>query len=88
MQFIPTFNSLTEEAIRCAEVVDIDGVPLKVVRAEHLAAIASRSARPKDFARVLALLKSEAVSRDALTDLASRHGLGAAGERSVQRFLA
>jgi hypothetical protein len=34
VQFVPTFDSITEEAIAMADTVDFEGVPLRVVDAE------------------------------------------------------
>jgi hypothetical protein len=56
LQFIPAFNTLTREAMAHAEIADYEGVPLRVVRADFLAAIALEAGRPKDMARILALL--------------------------------
>ena len=55
VQFIPAFSKLTREAIRDAETGDLDGIPLRVIRADYLSVIALSVGRAKDFARVLAL---------------------------------
>ena len=62
VQFIPAFSPLTESAIREAETSDVDGVPLRVVRADYRAVIALSVGRAKDFARILALQEAGAVS--------------------------
>lgn len=54
VQFIPVFNPLTVGAVCEAETRKIYGVPIRVVRADFLAAIALSTGRPKDFARILA----------------------------------
>ncbi len=54
VQFIPAFNPLTVGAVREAETGEIDGVPIRVVRADFLAAMVLSTGRPKDFARILA----------------------------------
>ncbi|GAG48731.1 unnamed protein product, partial [marine sediment metagenome] len=41
-------------AVREAETGEIDGVPIRVVRADFLAAMVLSTGRPKDFARILA----------------------------------
>ena len=51
VQFIPAFDRLTEEAMRAAEHAEVNGVPLRVVRADYLGVIALGTGRPKDFAR-------------------------------------
>jgi hypothetical protein len=86
VQFAPVFSPLTREAMEQAETADFDGVPLRVVGAAHLAVIALSVGRAKDFARILALLESGSVTRDAIEQLATRHGLAAAWERFEGRF--
>ena len=87
LQFIPVFNTLTREATAHAEIADWEGVPLRVVRADYLAVIALEAGRPKDMARILALLESGSVTRGALAQLAGRHGLEDAWQRLQTRFL-
>jgi hypothetical protein len=86
-QFIPAFNPLTVEAMEEAVPADFDGVPLRVVRADHLAVIALSVGRAKDWARILSLLESGSVSRTAIAELAARHGLADAWHRFENRFL-
>jgi hypothetical protein len=87
VQFVPAFSALTREAMGEAETADFDGVPLRVSRADHLAVIALSVGRPKDYARILALLESGSVSRDEIEGLADRHGLREAWQRFEARFL-
>jgi hypothetical protein len=75
VQLIPAFDPLTAEAMREAETADFEGVPLRVVRADHLACIALSVGRPKDHARVLALRESGAATDAGISALAERHGL-------------
>lgn len=86
-QFIPAFSPLTHEAIEQAETADFEGVPLRVVRADHLAVIALSVGRAKDFTRILALLESGSIRREAIASLAARHGLKEAWRRLESRFL-
>lgn len=86
-QFVPVFSPLTREALETAETADFEGVPIRVVQADHLAVIALSVGRAKDFARVLALLESGSVSREAVGQLAGRHGLTEAWKRFTTRFL-
>jgi hypothetical protein len=74
-------------SMREAHPFEIEGVPIRVVRADHLAAIALSTGRPKDFARVLSLLDSGAVTQAQLESLADRHGLSIAWRRFKSRFL-
>lgn len=87
VQFIPVFSPLTAEAVDRAETADFDGTPFRVVGAVYLAVIALSVGRAKDFARVLALLESGAVTRGDMGALAGRHGLTDAWTRFSRRFL-
>ncbi len=87
VQFVPVFSSLTQEALEQAETADFEGVEFRVVRADYLAVIALSVVRAKDFARILALLESDSVTRDQLASLAGRHGLSDAWQRFQKRFL-
>ncbi len=87
VQFIPAFNALTEEAMRIAEQGDIEGIPLRVVRADYLAVIAVSVGRAKDMARILALLESGATHPDEVEALAAAHGLKESWKSFKKRFL-
>lgn len=87
VQFFPVFSPLTQEALEQADTADFDGIPFRVVRAEHLAVIALSVGRAKDFARVLGLLESGAVTAEEIAGLAERHGLADAWTRFKARFL-
>ena len=87
VQFVPVFSPLTQEALEEAETADFEGIPLRVVRADHLAVIALSVGRAKDFARILGLLESNSVSREQVARLAARHGLADAWTRFEARFL-
>lgn len=87
VQFVPVFNELTVEAVERADTPHFEGVPFRVVRADHLAVIALSVGRPKDFTRILALLESGSVSREEIASLAQRHGLADAWKRFEARFL-
>lgn len=86
VQFIPVFSPLTEESVQQAEIGDIDDVPMRVVRADYLAVIALSVGRPKDFARILALVETEAATLEQIAELAARHGLAEEWKRFVERF--
>jgi hypothetical protein len=87
LQFIPTFSSLTREAMKNAEATEFEGTPFRVVRADYLAAIALEAGRAKDMARILALLESGSVTPEAVGLLAARHGLLDSWKRFEERFL-
>ena len=86
-QFVPAFSPLTQEAMAQAETADFEGVPFRVIRADHLAVIALSVGRAKDLTRILALLESGSVSREDIASLTLRHGLADAWHRYEQRFL-
>jgi hypothetical protein len=87
VQFIPVFDPLTQEAMEQAETVEFEGEPLRVVRAGHLAAIALKAGRAKDFARILALLEAKSVTPGEITELAEKHGLLEVWSRFKSRFM-
>lgn len=87
VQFVPVFSTLTEEALERAETADFEGVPVRVVRADHLAVIALSVGRAKDYTRILGLLESGSVTPEQLAQLAARHGLADAWTRFEARFL-
>jgi len=86
VQFIPAFSKLTREAIRDAEIGDLDGIPLRVIRADYLAVIALSVGRAKEFARVLALREAGAVTDKEISDLAMRHNLTSEWNLFKERF--
>ena len=87
VQFIPAFSPLTEEAMHEAEVAEIEGEKIRVVRADHLAVIALSVGRPKDHVRILSLLEAGSVEAEVVGELAARHGLSAEWHRFRSRFL-
>ena len=40
VQFLPPSGPLEEEAIVCAQTTEVEGIPVRVMQAEHLVAIA------------------------------------------------
>ena len=75
VQFIPAFDDLSADAMECAEQADIDGLPVRVVRADYLAVMALKVGRSKDKLRVLALLESEAITTDDIAKLVEKYSL-------------
>lgn len=74
VQFLAA-HGLTEEAVREAERMDYEGVPAKVVRAEHLVAIAASVGRAKDKARIEQLLQQAGLDNTYLENVLHRHKL-------------
>ena len=87
VQFIPTFDELSANAVRKADCVDLDGVAVRVVTAEYLAAMALQTGRAKDHVRILALLECEAVTMDDLEKMAAKYNLAEAWRTFRRRFI-
>jgi hypothetical protein len=75
VQFIPAYNDLVREAVADAATLKYRDVEAKVVRAEHLAAIALQTGRAKDRERVIRLLEEAVVDRLLLARILGKHGL-------------
>jgi hypothetical protein len=75
VQFLPAFNALTEEALAQAREADYAGTPTRVLRAEHLVAIAVQTGRAKDRERCRMLMGGGHVDETRLRDVLQRHGL-------------
>jgi hypothetical protein len=75
LQFIPVSNALEEEAYLNATTLDFEGEPVRVLLAEHLVAIMLKASRLKDLARVQMFLAQDAVDREILNDIITRHHL-------------
>jgi hypothetical protein len=75
VQFLPPTSPLVDEALAEAVTVDVDGTPARVFTAEHLAAIALQTGRPKDKARLLQFIDAAALQTHRFQDILARHGL-------------
>jgi hypothetical protein len=77
VQFLPAHNQLADEAIERAETLEYEGVSVRVVRPEYLAALylepGARTLKRRE--RAAALRESGAVDRAVLDDLLRRFGL-------------
>jgi len=87
VQFLLPSNSLEREAVAQALSTEVDGVPTRVMSAEHLVAIALNTGRAKDHSRILQFFEQQAVDRKKLQDVADRHGLSAKWNQFERRFL-
>jgi hypothetical protein len=74
VQFLAA-SGLTEEAVREAEPIEFEGIPLKVFGAEHIVAIAASVGRPKDKARIVQLLEQAELDKSRLEKILRRHNL-------------
>jgi hypothetical protein len=70
-----------------ADETNLDGVAIRVVKADYLAVIALSVERVKDFMRILALIESESVSEKKIPGLAQKYGLTDQWIRFKKRFL-
>jgi hypothetical protein len=77
VQFLPSHNALADEAIEQAVTLEYEGVPVRVVRPEHLIALylepGARTAKRRE--RAAALMESSCVDAGLLDGLLSRFGL-------------
>jgi len=87
VQFVPSFNPLTDEAMLTAEYTEIDSVAIRVVRADYLAVIALSVGRNKDFLRILSLIDSGVITHKEICMLAGKHGLSDAWNNFNLRFI-
>lgn len=77
VQFLSASPGLESEAVDSAMEVCWDLHRMRVMRPEHLAAIALTVGRPKDRARLVYLLELPDFDRERFTDILQRHGLHA-----------
>ncbi len=70
-----------------AEVGDIDGLAVRVVRADYLAVMALKVGRAKDRLRILALIESNAVSPVEIEKLANKYQLEYLWAKFKEQFL-
>jgi hypothetical protein len=81
VQFLPVASDLDAEALAQAQEVELQidpkegSVKTRVLRPEHLVAIALRVGRPKDLIRIAHFLEDQAVAIPALCDVICRHKL-------------
>ena len=87
VQFLPASDRLEIEALEQAVPTEVEGVRTWVMSAEHLVAIALRTGRSKDYARILQFVEAEAVDRTRLERLLIRHGLLSRWELFKTRYL-
>src|SRR5436309_10229679 len=73
VQFLPTDKPLLKEALEKSVERDIDGAPVHVFTAEHLAAIAFDLGRPKDKRRLDQFREEKALKASELSEILERH---------------
>lgn len=75
VQFLPVYNELLRDAMRNAKGFDYEGVPTKVLSAEHLAAICVDTNRMKDKLRVEMFLRSPKFDKERFGVILSQNKL-------------
>ena len=75
MQFPPPSDALDEEALAQAIETEVQELPTRVITAEHLVALALRTARAKDFARILQFVEAGLLDADRLDHILKQHRL-------------
>src|SRR5881296_157733 len=73
VQFLPAYNALLEEALAEARETLYETTPTRVLRVEHLLAIALQTGRDKDRERVRLLREQAPLDRDELAGILARH---------------
>lgn len=87
VQFLPPADGLDQEALLEAVETSVEGVRTWVMSAEHLVAIALRTGRARDHARILQFIEQNAFDRTRLQSILERHGLLSKWERFESRYL-
>ena len=87
VQFLPTSNDLEVEAVAQAASTDVEGVPTRVMSAEHLVAIALRTGRAKDRSRILQFLEVNAINQGKLKYILERHNLLSKWKEFERKYL-
>jgi len=73
--FLPAYNALLEEALKEARDSLYQQTPTRVLRPEHLVAVAVQTGRDKDRLRVRLLRDQAAMDHSYLQKVLGRHGL-------------
>ena len=87
VQFLSAGDALDEEALLQAMETELEGIRTWVISAEHLVAIALRTARAKDFARILQFAEEGVLDSGKLDSILQRHGLMEKWEQFGLKFL-
>lgn len=75
VQFLVASSELESEAVRESLSITWDNKNMRVMRPEHLAALALQTGRPKDRARVVYLLGLPQFDRALFASIVERHGM-------------
>jgi hypothetical protein len=86
VEFLPPYSSLTEEALREANVIPWESTKVRVMRPEHLVAVCLETGRIKDYERIARFIEQEAFDPTALQRVLAEHGLLEKWERFMRRY--
>ncbi len=75
VQFLPAYNTLVEEALAEARETTYENTVTRVLRAEHLLAMALQTGRDKDRERVRLLVEQAELDQGYLAEVLTRHRL-------------
>ncbi len=75
VQFLPAVPTLQTEALDNVKIIDVEGQLVPVLSAEHLAAIALATGRPKDKIRLQQFLEWPDFDRELFLRIVDRHDL-------------
>ena len=87
VQFLPPTSRLVEEALDDAVEVHVNDIPVRVFTAEHLAAVAIQTGRPKDKARLLQFIESGVLDIERFKTILARHDLSERWREFQRTFL-
>jgi hypothetical protein len=87
VQFLSPVGPLGEEAVREAVETDLEEIPVRVMTAEHLAAIALETGRSKDKARLLQFLENPDFNLVKFEGIVTKYGLTDKWQRFKKQFL-
>jgi hypothetical protein len=87
VQFLPANAGLEKEALMQSVPTEVEGVSTWVMSAEHLVALALRTGRAKDYARIVQFIESEAVDKDRLNAILARYQLLPLWDRFQRKYL-
>jgi hypothetical protein len=87
VQFLPATQPLVAEAVHEAVVRESDGMITRVMRAEHLMAIALQTGRAKDHARLVMFLEAGIAGMARFHEILARHSLVETWAKFEHRFL-
>lgn len=73
--FLPAHNALAEDAVQSARTFDYDGVPVRVIGPEHLAALAFQTGGASRRERAWQLVESGVLNKTNLEKLLEQHGV-------------